>query len=394
MKMNGSPTLRWAVIIVLSAATAGMVAVSIRANYLFGYGFGQSPERAQIFGWANVSADVWKVFGLILIGNLWQFGHKRLAGILFPIWVLCLLWGMIGAIGVYAQDRSALVGARNSLATAYADAEREIDEIERKLADLPTRTVAQVDAAIAAVFARPVRNGDRIRGTVGKISSNCEREDRATADACLEVARLREERAASEVAVRLGARAFELRALVSPLRDQGASLPPDPSAEFLSWLSGGQLRVQDIAFGFPLVFALLIELISAFGPAAVVSFAVGTRETGKGSRTWSEPAMAGRGEPRRAMASLGWPQRVAQWMAERTEPTSTDSAISCKLLYTDFLSWCARINIVGTDQNVFESELDHIREASEICGMIRKHGQNYFGIQLSGPDDFHRTRGR
>ena len=32
--------VRWLVIIVLGAATAGMAAVSLRANYLFGYGFG------------------------------------------------------------------------------------------------------------------------------------------------------------------------------------------------------------------------------------------------------------------------------------------------------------------------------------------------------------------
>jgi hypothetical protein len=32
--------VRWLVITVLSAASAAMVAVSLRANYLFGYGFG------------------------------------------------------------------------------------------------------------------------------------------------------------------------------------------------------------------------------------------------------------------------------------------------------------------------------------------------------------------
>ena len=50
--------VRWLVIIVLGAATAGMAAVSLRANYLFGYGFGQTAEKAQVFGWANVAADL------------------------------------------------------------------------------------------------------------------------------------------------------------------------------------------------------------------------------------------------------------------------------------------------------------------------------------------------
>ena len=60
-----SRLVRWIVIIVLGAATAAMAAVSLRANYLFGYGFGQTPEKAHVFGWANVAADLWKVGGLI-----------------------------------------------------------------------------------------------------------------------------------------------------------------------------------------------------------------------------------------------------------------------------------------------------------------------------------------
>jgi hypothetical protein len=121
----GAPAVRWAVIIALSLATAGMVAVSMRANFLFGYGFGQSPEKAQVFGWANVAADLWKVSGLILIGGLWRAQRKRLAALLFPVWLLCLLWGMVGAVGLYAQDRTALIGGRESAAATYSDAERE-----------------------------------------------------------------------------------------------------------------------------------------------------------------------------------------------------------------------------------------------------------------------------
>ena len=77
--------VRWLVIIVLGAATAGMAAVSLRANYLFGYGFGQTPEKAQVFGWANVAADLWKVSGLILITSLWRANKKRFALSLMPI---------------------------------------------------------------------------------------------------------------------------------------------------------------------------------------------------------------------------------------------------------------------------------------------------------------------
>jgi len=42
------------------------------------------------------------------------------------------------------------------------------------------RAVAQIDAAIATALARSVVVGERVRGTVGKVSNNCQREDRAT----------------------------------------------------------------------------------------------------------------------------------------------------------------------------------------------------------------------
>src|SRR5437667_5221301 len=109
---GNSQTVRWLVIIVLGAATAVMVGVSLRANYLFGYGFGQTHEKAQVFGWANVAADLWKISGLIVITSLWRAQQPRFALSLSLIWMLCLLWGLAGAIGVYTQDRTALIGGR------------------------------------------------------------------------------------------------------------------------------------------------------------------------------------------------------------------------------------------------------------------------------------------
>jgi hypothetical protein len=196
-----------------------MIAVSLRANYLFGYGFGQTPEKAQVFGWANVAADVWKAAGLIVITSLWRAKQKRFALSLIPIWLLCLLWDLAGAIGVYAQDRTALIGGREAKTASYRDAERELSEIDDKLQVLSARrTTAQIDAAIMAVLARPVMSGERIRGTVAKLSANCTKEERLTAEACLEIARLREERAEAQQAERLQERQGELRFHIRNLR--------------------------------------------------------------------------------------------------------------------------------------------------------------------------------
>jgi hypothetical protein len=97
-----------------------------------------------------------------------------------------LLWGLTGAIGVYAQDRTALIGGRAAVAGDIQVAEHELAEVDANLKPITVdRTVAQIDAAIAAVLARPLMSGERIRGSVGKLSNNCTKDERSTADRAL-----------------------------------------------------------------------------------------------------------------------------------------------------------------------------------------------------------------
>lgn len=376
-----SRLVRWLVILVLGAATTAMIAVSLRANFLFGYGLGHTDEKGQVFGWANVAADLWKVTGLIVITSLWRAQKKRSALMLLPVWLLCLLWGLVGAIGVYAQDRSAVIGGREAKAAAYNDVERELREIDGKVGRLGRpRTVMQVDATIASVLARPVMAGERILGTVGKLSANCAKEMRATAEACLEVASLREERAAGEEEERLETRTTELRNLLTTLRDAGGALPADPVSELLAWLSRGQLQVRDIAFGFPLAFALLIEIVSAFGPAGIVAYAEATRRTDVAPQR----DMTRSGELVPAVARLGEQGRVVTWMSERTEPTVSTSAIALDALHADYEVWCMGKSVVAAPLEVFGDEFDRVRDVPELAGKIRKFGSRYYGIRLSG----------
>ena len=375
-----NPIVRWLVIIVLGAATAGMAAVSLRANYLFGYGFGQTPEKAQVFGWANVAADLWKVSGLILITSLWRAHQRRFALSLMPIWALCFVWGLAGAIGVYAQDRTSLIGGREAVAATYKDAEREVAEIDTTLAGLATqRSASQVDAAIAAVLARPVMSGERVRGSVGKLSAHCTNEHRATTEACLEIANLREERAAADERARLENRKVTLRTQITKLREGGGSIAPDPVAELFAWLSRGQLSVRDIGFGFPLVFAFLIEIVSAFGQAGIVAYAEATRRRPDGT---TEPDMARSGELLPATASGSELGRVVKWMADRTEPTGHTSAITIDELHADYEAWCLGRGLHATALNEFANEFDRVREVPQLQGKIRKFGTRYYGVSL------------
>ena len=212
MTNDSSRAVRWLVIIALSVATAGMFLISMRANYLYGRSIGQSAETQETFAWANVGADVWKGFGLIVVVALWRSGWRRAAFTTGLTWFVCLLFSVSSAIGIYVQERTSLTGSREAKHASYEDAQKELADVESKRKGLARhRSVGEVEAAIAGVLARPVVIGERVRGTVAALSANCTKDDKRTAEACAEVAELREELAVANESAKLEQRATALR---------------------------------------------------------------------------------------------------------------------------------------------------------------------------------------
>src|SRR5262249_27444959 len=155
--------VRWLVIIILTIATVGMFLISMRANYLYGRSIGQTPETKEAIAWANVGADLWKGFGLIVVAALWRGGRRRAALATSLTWLVCLFFSVTSAIGIYVQERTTLTGVRGAKHASYEDAKKELTAVEGKLKSLGAqRSTAQVEAAIAAIFARPVIIGERL----------------------------------------------------------------------------------------------------------------------------------------------------------------------------------------------------------------------------------------
>jgi hypothetical protein len=387
MTLTSEHVTRWIVIAVLGLATVAMFAISMRGNYLYGYSVGQSNEKRALFAWANVAADAWKGFGLIAITMLWRHRHRRVATAAVVAWLVCLLSGVNSAIGVYVHDRAALTGTREVQFANYKDAEKELGEIEGKLKALsPHRSLGEIGANMAAVLARTVVVGDRVRGTVGTFSGDCKKTDARTADACAEITTLRSERAIAEEATRLETRAEQLRTNILTLRERGSSLAPDPVGEFYAWATGGVLSVRDVGFGFPLFFALLIEIVSAFGPMTVVRLSE-LNSAGMTRPDSSELmlAMARHGRPwpaRLSFADERGEEHVAAWMSERATPRSDGGATTVQELHEDYLKWCRMKQLRGSSLDQFAEEFDGLREMPEVAGKIRKFGNRYYGITL------------
>jgi hypothetical protein len=298
-------------------------------------------------------------------------------------WFVCLLSGVNSAIGVYVQDRMVVTGLREAKHATYKDAEKELAELEQKLKGLASHgSTGQIEAAIAAVLTAPVIIDERVRGTIGQRSADCMKIDARTAEACSRVATLREELAAAKERKQLEPRIAALRGQLVEMREVGAAGASDPIGEFYAWATRGLLSVRDVGFGFPLFFALLIEVVSAFGPITIARYAELTRELLAKPDIGVMPAVAGHGRPKPALAVEDKAARVVEWMAARAVPTADASAVSVEALHADYQSWSTQRGMVTMTLEVFADTFDRVREMPELAGKIRKFGNRYYGIRL------------
>jgi len=383
MHANEPSGLRAFAIVVLATATVAMLALSMVTNATFGYRFGSTALTAVVFAAANVIADIWKGLGLIIVAALLRERHWSVAGLLAGLWFVALSFGVASSMGVYVQDRTSMVGGREALHANLRDVERELNEEEARLRQAGVAGDAtQIEAAIEAVFAKPVMTGDRVRGTAGSISNRCGRVEPRTTEDCHRVAELRASLASAAEAGRRIARIAELRKHARELRERGGSDAPDPVAELFAWMSRGVLSVRDVGFGFPVAFALLIELVSAFGPIGITTYAAATRPGARVEDLASPatPAALSPGVVRIEDHSKG---SVVDFVAEETVPAADSTAIGSDELYDRYVKWCRQKGRVALATPAFTAEFDRLRELPALRGKIRKFGARYFGIALA-----------
>src|SRR5262249_39554686 len=155
--------------------------------------------------------------------------------------------------------------------SSYESAVRDLTVAEARRKNIQAhRSTREVQAAIDVVLARPVKDAERIRGTVGSISSKCQRPTARTIEACAEVHVLRTELAAATESASLDTRIAELKSHATRLREQGGTLDADPYARLISRLSFGWVAIDDAPLLRLLLLALFIELVSAFLPVGLI----------------------------------------------------------------------------------------------------------------------------
>jgi hypothetical protein len=356
--------MRWLFLIIGGVATAAMLLISMRLNFLFGSSLGQTPEKALVFGCVSVITDAWKGLGPVFILALYRAKRRWSVAGAAAIWIVCFCYSISSALGVAIEDRSSRTGSRETILRNYDETVAEEKRLEEKRKGLRRhRSAAELEAAINAGLLRPVESSQRIRGAVGELSNNCHRADARTAESCAEIGRLREELAAANEERDLERRLSALTTQARALRERGAMKAADPQAELLSRLSAGLLSPADIGPGLSLLLAMAIELVSAFGPTVLSNYAEAT-ERSDGQRR-DKPA-----------------DRIVDYLAERIEPAANTDTLSQSALYADYTAWCCATGRAAVTAAAFVAEVDRLRVENDLGDVIRKRRDRYCGIRL------------
>ena len=383
---QGLGAVRWVVIVILSLATTAMVIVSMVLNFFYFSSYGQTPVKQIAFGVLSVIADVWKACAPVAIYELWTARLRRMATLGAIMWIPCFIVAVSSALGLLATDRMALTGGRETLRANYADVEHDLEEAQGKLKNLRDhRSKAEVDAAIATVLARPVG-----RTTVGALSRDCTLTHSKTAEACAEVAALREELAAAVEARKLEMRIAQLREESRRLRERGGTLASDPLGELYAFLSRGMISAKDVSFWLVFVVAIMGELLGAFGFALVAAFARVTRpsqtqpDTSGSTQASREVASQAQGKVDALVVEHQTVGNLMLYFTERTELTAGTHAIDVRELHADYEAWCLGKGFAALASAAFAEEFDRLRERPEVAGKIRKFASRYYGLRLVG----------
>ena len=366
--------MRWFVLCAGGLATAAMLGISMRVNFLFGYSLGQTLERAEVFGWVSVISDLWKALGPICFIALFRAKRQWAGSAASAIWAACLLYSVTSAVGAAIEDRSSRTGNRETLVLNYDEFTAEAKRLEGKRNGLRKRRPAPiVEAAIKALLMRPVESYRRTPSTVGEASANCQHADQRTTDACAEVAQLREELAAAKEENELDREIAKLKEKARELRERGAIKSSDPQAELLASVTGGWLSSRDVGRALALLLAMTIEFVSAFGPIVLSSYAEAT-ERRQAPRRDEAPAETPV-EKQAEAAGL-----VVDYLAERIEPAADTETVSEGALYAGYAAWCRASDlaalslaefVAGFDQLCAENGLEKIRKCRDGYGGIR-----------------------
>ena len=382
-------------LVVVSIAAAGF---SMLMNYRSGASYAASPDEAWLAGSVSLVFDAIKTIGLMVVTILWRHKLRLGATAALVLWSWCVVVSLGAAIGYSAQGRMNAVGGREAWNVRYEEATRELAVAQSQLKKLRDhRSVGEVEAAIKAKLGRVIGSSDRVRGTVATISNDCRNPEERTRTDCTAVATLREELAVAEEAERILSSIDGLKKEIATTREHGGMVAANPQAEVLAWMTRGFLSAREVGFTMPVMFAGLIEAVSAFGLwLAFLVWSVSSKpDTPKPA--WASPVEREPVEPRRSSTKLvvsnpvevalvdeGNVETVLAYLIDATAPAADAGAIGAGDLHADYRRWCSTKSVTPLTRAGFVQEFDRLRARNAELSCVQKFGERYYGLHIEG----------
>ena len=247
--------MRVLVSMICMAAALLLIAASMLMNWIFWTGQGADASMARGMGAVSIGIDGFKVSLPLVIA--WAWDQRIRAGYVIGTFFFCgcLIFSFGSALGFANSSRGAVSAGREAVSLRYAAAEKELKDVDGRVAALGAlRPKAVVEEAIAKV------KQDRRWSS----SNECKAATVETSLAfCRSLGDLRIELASSVESERLRQRSSSLKTEIDHLLDAGARRETDSQAAILARLTG--LRLDRVQTSIVVLFALLVELGAAFG---------------------------------------------------------------------------------------------------------------------------------
>lgn len=344
-------------------------------NAVAGYRFGQTHWDGIALASLAVAADLWKAIGPIFIASLFFAGRKTITALATITWVTCFLFAVSSAIGFAGTNRAVVSGGKENLRLALAARENELAHLLKVIESASDhRSSREIEAAIDSVMTRAVAN----RGTVGRISNGCRRDDAATRSACEEVAQQRQALVRSQEREKEFARSKELRSEIERLRFATGHVESDVQSDLIARLMGGRLVHRDVALGLVLLLVTMVELISSFGPVILRAYVAAnseqrsTQDTDDVSRTDATS---------RDTANTAATKRdIISFLSTSIAP-SVDGRVEVAHLYGRYVAWCERTRAQSSGYGAFDNALNEIGR-DLLHGAVTREGEWLCGLKL------------
>jgi hypothetical protein len=360
-------------------ASLMFVAASMAMNYAYGISLGRNAFESHIWGAVSIASDALKALSPFFL--FWAFCNQRWGTCLVCVLVLVVTTGyaLQSAAGFASESKSGVIGARENVRTTYLEIENDLADAMERRQTLKGRSAQEVNAEIAATLSRVVKDGERVRGSVASLSRDCTRIEVRTAEACVEIGKLRRELAAAEQRTHLDERITALREQARELRDKGGGVDPHPQTTLLSWLTFGRLSRHDIEAGKSIYQVLLVELASVFG--LLISLEHGALRTrwklGSDTRGRGEPERAA---PRHSPPLPAGPRGGVGVFLDVCVSPAPGSEVEVGDLFAAYQAWCARSGDRGLSMENFA---DDLAIACETMGVrISSRGSHVFCVDV------------